>query len=74
MYNHAHKSLTGVKMNQTKQKPGLKAQSMQGEAIRRNVLLDQISIDYYRKIGGGNISLGLRMVARRCIVAQENAY
>lgn len=61
-------------MTQTKQKPGLKAQAMQGEAIRRNVLLDQISIDYYRKIGGGNISLGLRMVARRGIVAAENAY
>lgn len=38
---------------------------LEGKAIRRNVLFDQKSLDYYRKAGQNNISAGIRLVAKR---------
>lgn len=51
-------------MEQIKQRPGVKALSMEGKAIRRNVLLDQMSLDFFRQYGHGNISLGMRLAAK----------
>lgn len=51
-----------------KQRPGRKTpDEIEGVSLRRNVLLDQRSLDYYRKMGNNNISAGLRIVAKKLL-------
>lgn len=45
-------------------KPGQKAQHLDGQPIRRNVLLDAKTIELARKAGMGNLSLGIRVLVK----------
>ncbi|QNJ57365.1 hypothetical protein Dolphis_59 [Pseudomonas phage Dolphis] len=44
---------------------GRKTEDNAGELLRKQVKLDQASIDVLARLGGGNLSLGIRRAARR---------
>ena len=49
---------------QTKKKPGRPAENLEGPAIRVCVMLDQRTIDKVRSKGQGNLSNGIRLLAK----------
>lgn len=55
-------------------KPGKRTpDDVTGDLMARNVLFDQVSLDYYRKVGGNNISAGVRMTAKKLIEQEKVA-
>jgi len=71
MYNCTHSIIRLMTM---KQKVGRKTpDELTGVAIRRNVLLDKPTLDYYRAVGNNNISAGIRIVAKKLLDDQKEA-
>lgn len=52
---------------------GVKAADGAAQVERRNVMIDPVSVRVLEKIGGGNLSLGVREAARRLCESGDTA-
>lgn len=70
---HTAHNRTGFEMVEKirKRAPGAGVKAADGvtDVERRNVMIDQLGLEIFEMIGGGNLSLGVREAARRL---QEN--